>query len=450
MQPVASLHPYPAARLLGILVAMNTVAYLDRSILTLAAPQLHADLGLSHVQISILLGFGFVIFFVLLGLPCGWLVDRISRRMMIFIGVTAWSLSACAGGLARNFWQLFASRIGVGAGESVLNPAAYSMIADVVPRRRLALALAVYGGSAGLGAAVSVAAGGLLLGYAIAHGNFAVPLLGEVRPWQLVLLLAGVPGLLLAPAAYLVPEPVRRDRLAGSPQLAPVDGLWSFLRTRGSLMVAIFAGFSTLQILSYSFSSWEPTYLVQHFGWKISNVGLALTAGMVLSFFGAFGAGWSVDALIAHGWIDAPLRWTGAVALAAGALIALAFALDDAWACIVLVTIAQIPLALIGILSTALQQVTPNEFRGRTSALFLLFGNVIGFGFGPLVPAWITDHVFADDSMLGRSISIVALASGICAAALLWSGCRPMRAAVIQARQWTHAEAALREPFSPA
>ncbi|HEX7588040.1 MAG TPA: hypothetical protein VF478_06980, partial [Anaerolineae bacterium] len=109
----------------------------------------------------------------------------------------------------------------------------------------------------------------------------------------------------------------------------------------------------------------------------------------------------------------------------------------NAWACIVLVSIAQIPLSLIGILSTALQQVTPNEYRGRTSALFLLFGNVIGFGFGPLLPAYLTDHVFGGEGMLGRSIALVALVSGAGAAVLLWSGCRPMRVGVADAKQWT-------------
>jgi hypothetical protein len=52
---------------------------------------------------------------------------------------------------------------------------------------------------------------------------------------------------------------------------------------------------------------------------------------MVLSFVGACGAGWTVDALVARGWVDAPLRWAGAVALGSGLLIAMAFELHGAW-----------------------------------------------------------------------------------------------------------------------
>jgi MFS family permease len=432
---------YPAVRLVAILVAMNTIAYLDRSILTLAAPQLKQDLGLTHVEISILLGFGFVICCVLLGVPFGWLVDRISRRLLIFAGIVFWSFSASAAGLAHGFWQLLAARVGVGAGEATLNPSSYSLIADGVPRRRLALALTVYGGGAGLGGAISVAAGGLLLGYALAHGTFVLPVVGEIRPWQFVLLLSGLPGLLVAPLVFFVPEPGRRDLLRDARGNASTSlSLWQFMRERGQLMICVFVGFSVLQILSYSFSSWQPTYLVQRFGWNISTVGLALATGMVLSFCGAFGAGSIVDRLVARGCIDAPLRWAGSVALTSSLLIAVAFEIDSAWGCVVLVTIAQLPLALIGILSTALQQVTPNEYRGRVSAMFLLCGNLIGFGFGPLLPAWITDQVFADQTLLGHSVALVAASAGVVSAVLLWRGCTPLRAALVAARLWTTAD----------
>ncbi len=121
-----------------------------------------------------------------------------------------------------------------------------------------------------------------------------------------------------------------------------------FMSERRALLVAILLGFGVLQILSYSFSSWEPAYLVQRFGWNISAVGQALCAGMLLSFVGAAAAGYLVDALIARGVVGAPLRWAGGVALGCGVLIAVAFN-SDRQGCILVVTVAQIPLSLIGV-----------------------------------------------------------------------------------------------------
>ncbi len=418
---------------------MNVVAFLDRSILALAGPQILADLGLSHVELSVLVGFGFVIFFVFFGIPCGWIVDRSARRVIVFLGVTVWSLGAAACGLAHGFWQLLLARIAVGAGESVLHPAAYSLLTDVVPRRRLAFAMTVYGGSAGLGAAVSVAGGGLALGYASKVGDIVFPLIGTLHPWQIVLVLTGVPGLILAPWIFLVPEPARRDRLTAVSS-AQDAAFVRFLRSHRRLLITIFAGFSVLQILSFSFSTWEPTYLVRRFGWNISAVGVALSAGMLLSFLGSFAAGWAVDALIARGWRDATLRWAATFAAVCAILIATAFVVPNAWFCVIVVSVAQIPLSLIGVLSTALQQVTPNEFRGRVAAIFLLFGNAIGFGLGPFLPALLTDHMFKSEAKLGISITIVALLSGFASTVIFASGCAPLRSAVLTSRRWTSGE----------
>jgi MFS family permease len=429
--PRAGVPAYPAWRLLAVLMAMNLVAYLDRSILSLAAPAIRVDLGLSHVQLSLLLGFAFIAAFVVLGIPFGWLIDRVARRRVVMAGVLTWSLSASSAGLAASFAGLLAARLGVGAGEAVLNPAAFSMLTDAMPRRRLALALTLYGGSSGLGAAISVGVGGLLLAAAAAHGPFDVPLLGTLQPWQLVLVLSGLPGLLIAPLIFTVPEPPRLERLERSEAgEAGQGGVLRYLVTHWRFYLPVIAGFSMLQITSYAFSSWQPTYMVQRFGWNIADVGSALSIGMVGSFLGAFVAGWAVDALAARGVVDAPLRWAGGAALWCGTLIATAFIVDDPYICIGLVIVGQLPIAAIGVVSTAMQQMTPNDYRGRISALFLLFGNLIGFGIGPLAPAMLTDYIFADEAKLGLAVALVTIATGPIAALLLWLGCGPMRRAL--------------------
>src|SRR3546814_3832034 len=67
-----------------------------------------------------------------------------SRRWVIFSGVSIWSISTALCGTAQNFWHLLTARVGVGAGEAALSPAATSMLTDLFPRERLTLAIAVF------------------------------------------------------------------------------------------------------------------------------------------------------------------------------------------------------------------------------------------------------------------------------------------------------------------
>ncbi|MBW2427179.1 MAG: hypothetical protein JRG86_23255, partial [Deltaproteobacteria bacterium] len=123
-------------------------------------------------------------------------------------------------------------------------------------------------------------------------------------------------------------------------------------------------------------------------------------------------------------------------ALFCGAFIGSAFLVDDALLCVALIVVGQLPIALIGIVSTALQQVTPNEFRGRISAIFLLLSNLIGFGAGPFLPAAMTDYVFQNEETLGLSVAITCFVTAPCAALLLRLGCAPMRHGMREAAQW--------------
>jgi len=74
-----------------------------------------------------LMGFAFVMFYVILGLPVARLVDRSRRRRIIGIGVALWSGATALCGLAHSFVQLFFARIGVGIGEACSGPATYSI-----------------------------------------------------------------------------------------------------------------------------------------------------------------------------------------------------------------------------------------------------------------------------------------------------------------------------------
>jgi MFS family permease len=118
---------------LAILTGLYSLSFLDRQVMSLLVNAIRADLRITDFQIGLLQGPAFALFYVSFGLLFGWIVDRLSRRPVIFVGVAIWSLAAMACGLARNFAQLFGARLGLGAGEAALTPAAYSILSDSFP-----------------------------------------------------------------------------------------------------------------------------------------------------------------------------------------------------------------------------------------------------------------------------------------------------------------------------
>src|ERR1700719_4955091 len=98
----------------AILIATAVLSYTDQQVLSLLVDPIRGDLGISDTQVSLLLGTAFAVVYGIAGIPLGYLADRISRRNLIFAGVSVWSLGTIACGFSHNFREIFASRIVVG------------------------------------------------------------------------------------------------------------------------------------------------------------------------------------------------------------------------------------------------------------------------------------------------------------------------------------------------
>ena len=145
--------------MVAVLLLAYTVAFIDRSILSLLVQPIRRDLGISDTQIGLLAGFAFAIFYSVLGVPIARLADHHNRCAIISIGVAVWSIMTAACGLSKTYWQLFLTRVGVGVGEATLSPAAYSMIADYFEPKKLAKAIGVYCMGLYAGAGLAMLAG---------------------------------------------------------------------------------------------------------------------------------------------------------------------------------------------------------------------------------------------------------------------------------------------------
>jgi len=414
----------------GVLMIAYTLSFIDRYVIALLIQPIKRDLALTDIQIGLLSGVAFAIFYTTLGIPIGRLADRFNRRHIISLGIFFWSLMTMACGLSQSFWRLFAARIGVGVGEAALSPAAFSLIADSFPAQHLGRALSVYSVGVYFGSGLAFIIGGAVIALLTDAADISLPLLGVIRPWQLTFIFVGLPGLLVAAWIYTIREPGRHGRTpialpSGAAVIdIPIKDVLRFIGAGRRAYGAHFIGFSLLALAFNAIAIWSPAFLVRAFGFTASEAGYAL--GSIILIFGSTGivaGGWVADTLAQRGYKDATIRVGIMAAAGLTPFAILAPMMPDA----TLVLILYCPLMFFssfgfGAAAAALQLITPNEMRGQISALYLFTINLVGIGLGPVLTGWITDAVFANETAVGFSIAIVAGGAAPLACGALYAG----------------------------
>lgn len=431
---------YPSQRYAWYVVSVLTLAYIssfiDRQILALLVEPIKADFQISDTAMSLLIGMSFALFYTLMGLPIGRMVDHKNRRNIISIGVALWSLMTALGGLARNFGQFFLARIGVGVGEATLSPAAYSIITDYFPKERRATAIGFYSMGIFIGASMAYLLGGWIIGYTQDVDHIQLPWLGAVKPWQFVFIALGLPGLCIALLVLTIKEPLRRNlngqlRQAQAPSL-PIKEVWTHFRQHGKTYLYLNLGIGAWSILTYGSGSWEPTFLIRTFDYSIREAGLLMGLMLLtISTAGVFFGGWIADRWLRQGQKDAKIRailWSILLSLPTGMLYPLFD--NEILMLISLGFFLFLTKAPIGLAAAAIQEITPNEMRGQASAVYLFFLNLIGLGLGPTAVALLTDFVFQDEGMLRYSIFTIAIFSTLLALFCFWRCLEPYRKSI--------------------
>jgi len=436
------------------LMFVYVISLIDRQILTLLVQPIQRDLSLNDTQISLLIGFAFAIFFTAMGLPIARLADRWNRRNIVAIGMVVWSVMTAACGLSHNFWQLFLARVGVGAGEAALNPSAYSMISDYFPPEKLGRAMAVYVTGLYIGAGLAMIIGSTIIGALTNIEAVHVPLLGEVRSWQITFLVVGLPGLLIALLFYLfVKEPARRgiqqrwqseqEVIADQHSLKALGGFFSL---NSKTLWLIFISFAGAGITAIGLMAWTPEFIRRTHGWPIAQAGLVYGVCLLLGGGGgALAGGWISDTLTKAGYRDAPLR-TSLFAFVAVIPCVLVMTLTSSpWLSVAMLGLATFAIAVPQALSpVAIQLITPNQFRAQITALYLFFANFIVIGLGPTAVALLTDYVYRDSGALRYSLATSSAVSMILAIVLCALCLKPYRASLERAASWGDSQAVAR------
>src|SRR5215831_1595716 len=270
-EPGASPHSLRYAWfVVGVLTLAYVFSYIDRQIFSMVVTPLRRDLNISDTQVSYLIGLSFVVFYTSFGIPIGRLADVYSRRLIIVIGLVLWSLFTTGCGLARTFPQMLALRMGVGVGEAALSPAAYSLITDYVPRQKLSTAISIYSMGIYLGAGLSFVLGGIVRQTA-AQGMSTLPIVGEIRGWQILFFIVGLPGLAVAPLLFSIREP-RRIVSAAQAAAIPFRQVFTYIFQNRRTFLLHNIGFGLLSLSSYTAGAWVPTFFERTFHSNVRTV----------------------------------------------------------------------------------------------------------------------------------------------------------------------------------
>ena len=378
---------------LAVLFLVSVSNYADRNIISVLLEPIKAEFGVSDTLLGLLSGASFALFYATLGIPIARLADRGDRRLIITASLSVWSLMTVVCGMAQNFWQLAAARVGVGAGEAGAIPPAQSLIADYFSPEKRAGALAVFMASATLGYLLGFVVGGQV---AAAHG------------WRWAFIVVGAPGLLLA----VLTQTILREPRKQLPQLVSAEAE-SLRETLRQLMakrsyVYLLIGLVAYFLVAYGAIVFVPSYLVRVAGIPITTAGAAMGgAGAIGAILGTLAGGF-----IANKAVKRDLRWSAwlpaLVLVLAYPFYVGAFLVTDLGPFIALSLVAGLCLAagVPGIFS-ALHVVCGSARRAMAVAIAFFFANLFGLGLGPVLTGVLSDMFSASMGATGLRWALI-------------------------------------------
>jgi MFS family permease len=377
------------------------INFVDRGNLATAAPLIRDELGLSNTQLGLLLS-AFFWSYSPGQLPAGWLAERLNARRVLAGGLAIWSVATAFTGLASAFLVLLALRVMLGAGESVMYPASFKILACEAREEQRGRANGFLASGLSLGLAFGTLCGGLLMGW-----------LG----WRVVFILFGCASLLwlwpwLTTPAAAVPRCPRET----SSLTADVPPTVFILRRRelwGSCVGHFCEAYAFYLVLS-----WLPLYLVKARGFSVAEMAPIGAGVYVLSGAASVLTGWVSDRWLAAGASENRIRKSAFIAGFTGVALGMS-ACARAGPLGSLLGLAVCGISL-GINTTALyataQTLAGPEAAGRWMGVQNFFGNLAGIA-APVLTGAVVDRTGAFS--LGFLIAAVLALVGIIAYGLI-------------------------------
>ena len=364
---------------LALLTVMYTLNYADRSVFGLLLPLIKRDMQVTDTMLGLMSGFAFAVFYAVAGVPAAALADRWSRRNVIAIGLSVWSLMTVITGFTQNVVQMMVARFLLGAGEAGGTAPSNAMIADMLEPARRPLALGVQNCAPSLS---------MLLCF---------PLLGwvaQTHGWRTAFVVAGAPGLLVAVLLLAtVTEPARRRTApaAEAPATSFREGLAALARSKAYVLLVICSVLKSFAL--FGFQTWLPSFFTRVHHLSMTEVGGYM--GVINGPAGILGA--LVGGVLTSALIRKDARWLAwspaiMILLVVPADLLLLYGGGAEW---------KVGLALDGFLQAAMAaplfalclSAADSRNRAVATAVLLLFMYLVGQTTGPVFVGMLNDHL---------------------------------------------------------
>ncbi|WP_419341365.1 MFS transporter [Achromobacter sp. PD1] len=401
--------------MLFITVVIN---YLDRSNLSIAAPALKDEFGLDTVHEGLILSaFGWT--YAAMQIPGGWLVDRVSPRLLYAAALILWSAATFFMGFAGSFVILFVLRLAVGALEAPAYPINNRVVTTWFPERERATAIGFY-------------TSGQFVGLA-----FLTPVLAWLQHhygWHMVFVSTGLLGIVWGVLWFMIYREPRQFKGANAAEIeliqqgggvvdldrsvkekkAPFNwndlGLVMSKRKLWGVYLGQFCLTSTL----WFFLTWFPTYLVKYRGMDFIKSGFLASVPFLAAFVGVLCSGVLSDFLIRRGATVGLARKLPIILglLISTSMIGANFTDSTPWV-IFFLALAFFGNGLASITWSLVSTLAPVRLLGLTGGVFNFVGNLSSICTPIVIGFLVTKESFAPAIVYVSSLALLGALSYI-------------------------------------
>jgi ACS family D-galactonate transporter-like MFS transporter len=378
------------------------ISYVDRGNLSIAAPSIMQDFGLTPARMGLLLS-AFFWTYALFQIPAGAIVDRFGIRSVYAFAFLLWSAAAASIALCRSGTEVVALRMVLGLGESAGPIASLSFIRRNFSGPEQGLPTSIYVAGQNVGPALGALLGTILLTRFGWRAMFAITGLGALvwLPWWL----------------WLAPRDTRKSAGQAVAERASVGPLRPVLASRAFWAMSLCIFLSSY--FWYFVLTWVPAYLTMSRGFSPLEMGRVLSTPLFVMAGANIVGGIAADRLVARtgSVFGVRLAFAAAGYAGSGAILLLLVLSGRA---------AVLPVLLVSICATGLgnssywslaQHVPPAHLVGRTIGYLNTISQAAGAA-APLITGWI----LGPQKQFGLALAIAGVCPILAAACLLLAG----------------------------